>query len=156
MLLERDRRTVTKAMQGVAPDGQERGAPRWKMATIVDALEAHESPRDAGHGRIGQIADELERLHRKLDAARTLIKSLPDLDSKQPHSRAAMKLIDRLDALYNESNALLLEGDPTSLACYVTPGIVGTEFRELLAAIYGRDVEFDGARLFPESHAEAA
>jgi len=39
---------------------------------------------------------------------------------------------------------------------YVTDPIVGTMFRELLAAIYGRDVEIDGMQMFPEEHGHAA
>jgi hypothetical protein len=37
-LLERDRRAVTTAMRHVPPDAKEKGQPRWRMATFVDAL----------------------------------------------------------------------------------------------------------------------
>jgi hypothetical protein len=100
------------------------------------------------------FADSLERLHGELDAAIELVRSKPDLAAKQPHSRAAMKLLNRIDELDKESNDLLLERDPTSLAHYVTGPLVGSTFRELLAAIYGRDVEIDGVRMFPDYHLE--
>jgi hypothetical protein len=45
------------------------------------------------------IADELEQMHKELDAKRELIKAQPTLDVKQPHSRAAMKIFERLDRL---------------------------------------------------------
>jgi hypothetical protein len=155
LMLERDRRTVTKAMQGVRPDEKVKGQPRWKLRTIVDALERDNRANDGGGGgRLGEIADTLERLCGEVDAATELVKSLPDLDSKQPHARAAMVLINRIDELFEESNDLLFERDPTSLVPFVTGPIVGTMFRELLAAAYGRDVEIDGVELFPEYCAE--
>jgi hypothetical protein len=158
LMLERDRRTVTKAMQGVRPDEKVRGQPRWKLRTIVDALERDNRASNGGggygSGRLAEIADTLERLCGEADAATKLVKSLPDLDSKQPHSRAAMVLINRIHELFEESDALLLERDPHSLVPYVTGPIVGTMFRELLAAIYGRDVEIDGVEMFPEYCAE--
>jgi hypothetical protein len=37
-LLEKDRATLVRALRHVRPDGYERGQPRWRMPTIVDAL----------------------------------------------------------------------------------------------------------------------
>ena len=34
-LLERDRQTLTRALRSTPADGQERGQPRWKMATAT-------------------------------------------------------------------------------------------------------------------------
>jgi hypothetical protein len=98
-------------------------------------------------GRLGQITDELERLHDELNAVIDLIKSFPNLGSKQPHSRAAMQLIHRIDALYNEANELDASGSGWP---YVTPMIVGTYFRLVLAATYGPKVEIDGERMFSD------
>jgi hypothetical protein len=147
-LLERDRQTLTRALRSVKPDGEERGQPRWKMSTIISAMERHSGVAFQGGGRRAQIADELERLHDELDAVTNLIKSLPDLDSKQSHSRAAMQLIHRIDALYNEANELDTSGSGWP---YVTPMIVGTYFRIVLAAIYGPQVEIDGQRMFSDA-----
>lgn len=39
-LLEKDRQTIVRALRDVAPDGHERGGePRWKLSTILKALE---------------------------------------------------------------------------------------------------------------------
>jgi hypothetical protein len=38
--LEVDRRTITKALRRVKPDGEERGQDRWRLATILKALDA--------------------------------------------------------------------------------------------------------------------
>jgi len=42
------------------------------------------------------------------------------------------------------------------LAEYVSSQIVGTMFRELLAAIYGRGVTIDGQQMFPSYHEQRA
>jgi hypothetical protein len=47
LLLERDRRTVTKALLGVKPDATVKGQARWSMRTIVDALAVQERPAAA-------------------------------------------------------------------------------------------------------------
>jgi hypothetical protein len=150
-LFELDRQTVVRSLRGTPADGKERGQPRWRMKTAVGAIERHNRVNNGGAvhvgGRLGQIADELERLHAELDAAIDLIKSLPDLDSKQPHSRAAMQLIHRIDLLFNEANELDTSGSGWP---YVTPMIVGTYFRIVLAAIYGSEVEIDGQRMFTD------
>jgi hypothetical protein len=76
------------------------------MKTITDALATHEARNGSSHVghdglrfRLGEIADELEQMHKELDAKRELIKAQPTLDVKQPHSRAAMKIFERLDRL---------------------------------------------------------
>lgn len=156
-LLERDRATLVRALRHVTPDGHQHGQPRYRMRTITDALAAHEARNNVStHGgadrlrsRLSEIADELEQTHKELDAKREVVKTLPTLDAKQPHSRAAMKVFERLAALYDEADAIMVKVDPTSLLPCVSRPIVGTEFRELLAAIWGRDMTIDGMPLFP-------
>jgi hypothetical protein len=163
MQFEVDRATMQRALKNTPPDLEVGKRQSFKVATAAKALEAHRrhvgtsTPGGGGsyaNVRINQIADDLERLCREADEGIAKVKSLPDLDAKQPHSRATMVLINRIDELFKESNALLLERDPTSLAHYVTDPIVGTMFRLLLAAIYGDDVEIDGMQMFPEAHRE--
>jgi hypothetical protein len=159
-LLERDRATLVRALRHIKPDGHERGQARYRLRTITDALAAHEARNNgSSHGepdrlrsRLGEIADELEQTHKELDAKRELIKAQPTLDAKQPHSRAAMKAFERLDSLYKEADAIMLKIDPTTLLPFVSRPIVGTEFREILAAIWGRDMTIDGMPLFPPGY----
>ena len=133
------------------------GQARYRMKTITDALVAHEARNNGsshiGHdglrSRLGEIADELEKTHKELDAKRELIKTQPTLDAKQPHSRAAMKILERLDHLYKEADQIMLRIDPNTLLPYVSRSIIGTEFRELLAAIWGRDMKLEDMPLFP-------
>jgi hypothetical protein len=63
-----------------------------------------------------------------------------------------MKVFERLAALYDEADAIMLKVDPTSLLPFVSRLIVGTEFREILAAIWGRDMKIDGMPLFPPGY----
>jgi hypothetical protein len=156
-LLERDRATLVRALRHVTPDSLERGQARYRMKTITDALVAHEARNngsshmrhDSLRSRLGEIADELEQTHKELNTKRELIKVQPTLDAKQPHSRAAMKVFERLDRLYKEADEIMLKIDPMTLLPYVSGPIVGSEFRELLAAIWGRDMKIDDMPLFP-------
>jgi hypothetical protein len=161
-LLEKDRQTVRRALRHLHPDGYERSQPRWKLPTIIAALDAqaernsrsYNSGRDPLRSRLAEIADELEELHRQLDAKRELIKAQPTLDAKQPHSRAAMKVFERLRDLYDEANEIIIKIDPATLLPFVSNPIIGTEFREILAAIWGRDMTIDGMPLFPPGYSE--
>lgn len=47
-LLGKDRQTIVRAVRGIEPDGVEMKQPRYKLATIMKALDA---PRDNGGGR---------------------------------------------------------------------------------------------------------
>jgi hypothetical protein len=156
-LLEKDRATLVRALRHVKPDGRERGQPRYSMRTISDALAANEARNNGtsrgGHdglrARLGEIADELEQAHEELDTKRELIQAQPTLDAKQPYSRAAMQVLERISALHAEADEIMCKIEPGTLLPYVSGPLVGTEFRELLAAIYGRDATIDSMPLFP-------
>jgi hypothetical protein len=59
-LLERDRRTIRRALAMVPPDVNENNIQRWRLRTIVDALDPPRTPdraqtvlaasRRSGHG----------------------------------------------------------------------------------------------------------
>jgi hypothetical protein len=76
-LTERDRRTIKKALKGVKPDSYVRKSPRWKMATILDAMEAHaakSSYRNDDHDEIPHDwREQREQFHRELDRERTTL-----------------------------------------------------------------------------------
>ena len=154
---EKDRGVVVRALRDTKADAVVAGKPRWKIATAAKALERHRN-RNGGNGgvnvqgrnRLGDIAYELERLLHELDDVIALVKSLPDLDSKQPHSRAAGLLLLQIDELYREGNELLIKDDRSSLAPYVTGPLVGGYFRKLLAAVYGPQMTLDGERLWSD------
>jgi hypothetical protein len=58
----RDRRTVKRALRNVEPDSHVKKSPRWKLATIEDALARNSEPprnRDGGSG-FATLDDALE------------------------------------------------------------------------------------------------
>lgn len=72
-LLERDRRTIRRALAMVPPDAKESGNPRWRLRTILDALDAHERrtrhERSWTHdGDRDAVIVEIERITAKLEA----------------------------------------------------------------------------------------
>jgi hypothetical protein len=93
LLLERDRRTLTKAMAGVVADGRERNQPRWKMSTIVDALTAHGRANNNGHN--DNCAPRPPE-YAAFDAAFTALEKLPTVERRR---RAAVALMPRLHAM---------------------------------------------------------
>jgi hypothetical protein len=44
-LLEKDRATLVRALRRVPADGYERGQPRWRMPTIIDAFAVRPQAR---------------------------------------------------------------------------------------------------------------
>jgi hypothetical protein len=39
--LERDRQTIKRALRGIPPDGHEGKQPRWRLKTILNAVDRH-------------------------------------------------------------------------------------------------------------------
>jgi hypothetical protein len=89
LLLERDRRTLTKALLAIKPDEKERGQARWKMSTIVAALAALERPA-AGSANTGSNPLEYAAFDRAYDE----MKALPTLAKRRA---AAVKLVPMIE-----------------------------------------------------------
>ena len=84
LLLERDRRTVTKALLGVKPDATVKGQGRWSMRSIVDALAAQERPAassDAGTGN--SIAPGLAADYAAFDLKFAAMEAAPTLEKRR-------------------------------------------------------------------------
>jgi hypothetical protein len=60
-LVERDRQTIARALRNTPPDGKERGQPRWKMSTIVTAMERHNRANGSNRGTTIDTNPELFR-----------------------------------------------------------------------------------------------
>jgi hypothetical protein len=70
-MLERDRRTITRALHGVPPDSRDNKSPRWKMATIVNALLSASRPAaDRGPAKARLLAAQADLAETKAKAAR--------------------------------------------------------------------------------------
>jgi hypothetical protein len=103
LLLERDRRTVTKAMGRVAPDGELRGQLRWKMSTIVAALERH--GRANGNNNNSQSGNSPNPLEfAAYDRAFAALEALPTLEERR---RAAIQI---MPVLHTKIAALKVQG----------------------------------------------
>jgi hypothetical protein len=88
-LLERDRQTITRALRSTPPDGKERGQPRWKMSTIVEALEKHRGGNGGGNGTTASPPE-----YAQYDRAYDAMKALPTLAARR---KQAVKLVPVID-----------------------------------------------------------
>src|SRR5262245_19994572 len=84
-LLERDQRTIRRAMRGIpAEHVDERGHDQWRLATIIAALNRH-----AGNGRgeprttATAAADEIERLAGELERGLARVRREPELAKRR-------------------------------------------------------------------------
>jgi hypothetical protein len=108
LMLEKDRRTVTKAMLGVAPDGRERGQPRWKMSTIVGALEKHSRANEGGGNG---TSPEMMEVYRRFDLAYDAMTALPTLEERRAAARKLAPMIAAMDRKSREHGRAIGAGD---------------------------------------------
>jgi hypothetical protein len=89
-LLERDRQTLARALRSTPPDGQERGSPRWKMSTIVKAMERHNRASNGGNNS-GDASPELTAICGKFDLAFDAMQRLPTLEKRRAAARSKLR-----------------------------------------------------------------
>jgi hypothetical protein len=102
-LLERDRATLVRALRHVSPDGYERGQPRWRMPTIIDALAVKPQARR----ETGKFRDRYRLRSRVLDDMRVmfekqvaLVSAEPSLDKRREMSIALAPLLHEYQTTY--------------------------------------------------------
>lgn len=96
-VLEKDRRTLVKALRHSPPDGKERGADRYRLRTILDALEKMQ-PRPAPLPT-GQIDPQLAELYRRFDERDAAMRKLKTVDTRRKAAIAMAPLIAEMDTL---------------------------------------------------------
>jgi hypothetical protein len=90
-ILEKDRRTLVKALRHVPPDEKVRGGVgRWKLKKILDALEQMQPARPTP---VGQIDPRLARLYAQLDAGETTMRGLASLSKRRQFAVATLRPI---------------------------------------------------------------
>jgi hypothetical protein len=89
-LLERDRQTIIRALRNVAQDGAENGQPRWKLSTIVAALQ-----RNSTSGTTAATSNPLPECAMFNQAFAALV-ALPTLPARR---EAAIKIMPVLNAM---------------------------------------------------------
>jgi hypothetical protein len=108
-VLERDRRTLVKALRHTPPDGKEGRAARWRLKTIIEALERMQpafAPTPPG-----QIDPQLAELYARFDAAYAAMRKLKTLGSRRKAAIAMGPLIAEVDAMARKGG-LALGNDP--------------------------------------------
>jgi hypothetical protein len=100
-LLERDRQTIERAVRGLTPDTFQNGKPRWRLARIVDALNARGGrnyrPSDA-------VNHDLERRFAELEQRYDAVRTAPTLEERRRLARAFFAfLAETEDAMYADA-----------------------------------------------------
>ena len=110
--LEVDRETITRAVRGLAPDGFERGQPRWRLARIVAALSQR-------NGRNSQSTDPaLQARFDRLDALDARVRSAPTHDARRALARDLFPMLADVDrAMRADARRSGEDADLTSYRC---------------------------------------
>jgi len=91
-VLEKDRRTLVKSLRHTPPDGKERGAARWRLKTILEALEKmHPAPRS--HIDTTGRDPRLTSLYAQYDAADASMRKLKTVPARRAFAVNALRPI---------------------------------------------------------------
>ena len=100
-LLERDRQTIERAVRGLEPDGYQAGKPRWRLARIVDALNARAA---RNNGTTASVNHDLERKFADLEARYDAVQTAPTLEQRRKLARAFFSFLAQVeDAMYADA-----------------------------------------------------
>ena len=129
-LLERDRRTVAKALRGVPPDHKdEQGHERWRLPVIIDALSASHGGGASAAAAIDEIMSAAEAVDRLLEQLR----AAPDVEAARVILRAEGHRIGGLDRALSAALAALRPAE-VQLLQTVRDHVVGAVIGEALQA----------------------
>jgi len=100
-ILEKDRRTLVKSLRHVKPDATVRGAHRWRLRTIIDALERM---RPAPAAATSGLTDpRLTAIHHRFDAAEEKLNALPTVATRRVFAISTLRpLIDEMLLAHKE------------------------------------------------------
>jgi hypothetical protein len=119
-VLERDRRTITKALRHTPPNGEENNQPRWRLKTILDALEMAN-----GHTLNGSLIDQIETDFETFAAGFAKLQAEPDLERRRrlDKSLGVGALIGGLDRKMKTANAAI--GKERGLGAIASDTLIG-------------------------------
>ncbi|MDI3565403.1 hypothetical protein [Bradyrhizobium sp. Arg816] len=93
-LLEVDRQTVRRALRHVAADAYVKQQPRWRVKTVIEAVDRHlgrnSVPRAADQGRLDAAFNEF-------DEGCAALGSIADLKARRQEGRRLIGLLVELD-----------------------------------------------------------
>jgi hypothetical protein len=94
-MLELDRQTVRRALRHVSPDGYEKKQPRWRMKTIIAAVDKH-----LGRNSVTTkpVETPLQALFDEFDSGCKELGGLPDLAVRRREARRLMAVLVELDS----------------------------------------------------------
>jgi hypothetical protein len=114
-LLERDRQTVRRALRHVPPDGYERKQPRWRLKTIIDAVDAHLGRNTTAAPPAGST---LQVQFDQFDGGCKNLAMMPDLKARRREAHRLIALLVELDkAMRADARALREDELRASLRC---------------------------------------
>jgi hypothetical protein len=119
-ILERDRRTITKSLRHTPPDGEENNQPRWRLKTIIDALDMA-----SAHNLNGHLIDQIEADFEAFDAGFAKLQAEPDLKRRRrlDKSLGVGALIGGLDRQMKTANAAI--GEERGLSALASDTMIG-------------------------------
>ena len=128
-LLERDRRTVAKALRGIPADHRDaQGHERWRLPVIIDALSASH-----GGGASAAAIDEIMSATEAVDHLLEQLRAAPDVEAARVILRAEGHRIGGLDRALSAALAALRPAE-VQLLQTVRDHVVGAVIGEALQA----------------------
>jgi hypothetical protein len=114
-MLERDRQTVRRALRHVPPDGNERKQPRWRLKTIIDAVDAHLGRNATATPPAGST---LQVMFDQFDSGSKNLDVLPDLKARRREAHRLIAVLVELDkAMRADARARREDDLRASLRC---------------------------------------
>jgi len=100
-LLEKDRQTIKRAVRDLAPDAFENGKPRWKLARIVEALNAQAARNKCASAAVNH---DLPRKFAELEAQYDGVQNAPTLAERRKRARAFFPFLAEVEsAMYADA-----------------------------------------------------
>jgi hypothetical protein len=144
--LERDRRTVKRALEAFPPDGRDaQGRPGWKISTAARALTLHAEGRDTSDSDRAWLP--VEQADAAVRDALERLEAIPDLEERRALARKERVPVRALeDALlrFVEQGAFR-PGQQQLFREYVIPRLVNDALSEFLA-VCNWQIRFDEQR----------
>lgn len=122
-LLERDRRTITKALRHVKPDTHVNSNPRWRLPTIINAME--KANGQTSRDRNSELSQQIEADFEAFDAGFAKLEAEPDLERRRLLDKqlGVGALIGDLDRQMKKANAAI--GEERGLSAIASDTLIG-------------------------------
>jgi len=167
-----DRRTLAKILRSTPPDGTVKGQPRWRLTTLLEAMENQQPKRRSGNSSSGnpellRITEKIEAVTNSLDAEIDRLNKIKSLNKRREAAQTVGPLVGELDELMMAANALL-PADERAVLGTARDVIVGRTISNLLSAcewqlpnktvtgVAGLAIPDSALRPFGRAHGETA